>query len=82
MVGRLVEHEEIALGDERAGERHPFCLTARQLARARAEQFGEAEAIRDRRDLPTGAQDLAHEPLGEIGPLVEHRYPQLTTAAD
>ena len=63
---RLVEQHDLGIGGQRAGERDPLALTARQLVRVRAGAAGEADQLEAlRRPRPrAGApkRDVARRP--------------------
>ena len=86
--GRLVEKEELGVAHQRAGEREPLPLAARELADARSRLLAELYQVDDLRGIgaarieaPEQADRLRHrELLGELG-LLERDPEQLTELA-
>ena len=65
----LVEEEQLGLDDERAGERHPLLLAARELARESSPELLEADQAKRLGDLlpDRGRGVSAHlEPEGDV----------------
>ena len=66
MVGRLVEHDQVVLTDERLGERDALGLATGELVGPAVEQRLDAERGRHRRHLPSTPPSSSH-PLSSRG---------------
>ena len=65
VVGGLVEHQEVAVGHQRAGQGHPLRLPAGQRSRVGLGERGHAQVVQDRRRLPRVLGTALHR--GEHG---------------
>ena len=66
MVGRLVEHEQVGIGDQRPGQRDPLLLPARELVHRPVDHLREAEAMQRRLTPPTTADRARTLPDGRV----------------
>ncbi len=60
MVGRFIQDEQVGLGDEDLGERHPLGLAARERLHRRIDERCHLQQVDDGRRLPTVADRGAH----------------------
>ena len=86
VVGRLVEHEQVALGavterHQRPGEGHPLRLPAREAAHVGIDQVGDPEAVEHRLGLPPAADRGADGAVGQHRHLVERDHAGAPTPA-
>ena len=60
MVGRLVEHEQVGIGDQCPGQRDPLLLPTRELVHRPVDHLRQAEAMQRRLAPPATSDRVAH----------------------
>ena len=71
MVGRLVEHEKVCIGDQRLGQRDPLFLTTRELVHRPLDHVRQAEAMQCRLTPPAASNCVAHTAGRKGGDLID-----------
>ena len=82
MVGRLVEHEQVGIGDQCPGQRDPLLLPTRELVHRPVDHLRQAEAMQRRLAPPATSDRVAHTAGWKGRDLIDGGHGDTTTSTN